>query len=63
MLFFPHRTSFGTSLLLSSHVRPLNIPSVDLTRSKRCDNGDLICQKTAHTPYLHLIHKEAVCGS
>ena len=42
---FPHRTSFGTSLLLSSRVRPLNIPSVDLTRSKRCDDGDLICQQ------------------
>jgi hypothetical protein len=53
MLFFSYRTSFGTSLLLSSRVRPLHIPSVDLTRSKRCDNGDLIGQKP-HTPLTYI---------
>src|SRR5229473_1006238 len=47
-----NRISFGTSLLLSSRVRPLNIPSVDLTRSKRCDDGNLICQQPHTHPLL-----------
>src|SRR5947209_8841966 len=57
----PHRTSFGTSLLLSSRVRPLNIPSVDLTRSKRCDNDGLICQQP-HAPltYTYIQQEEGL---
>jgi hypothetical protein len=44
------RSGFGTSLLLRSLILPLNIPSVDLTRSLEYDHGDLTSQR----PHEHL---------
>src|SRR5690242_20738607 len=58
-LFFLHRINFGTSLLLSLRVRPPNIPSVDLTRSKRCDNDGLICQQP-HAPLAYIQQEEGL---
>jgi hypothetical protein len=37
-------------------------PLVDWTRSKRCDNGDLLC-KIPHTPLTYLYEGGLLCGS
>ena len=45
LLFFPHETSFDTLLSLLSRVRPPNISYIYVTRSKRCDNSELLWQQ------------------